>query len=113
MRSLIPVGLTWLNKGYIYINIKKNLHIDATDRSDSSVALLWWVEVLTGAAQPLLPQPQQHALAHVAVNRLVEVLHPPEVLAVLLRHLVEQRRGSRTEREREREEHCGLMFAQT
>lgn len=51
-------------------------------------ALVWRGQVLTGAAQPLLPEPQQQALAHVAVNRLVEMLHPPEVLPVRLGHLV-------------------------
>lgn len=51
-------------------------------------APVWRVVVLTGAAQPLLPQPQQQALAHVAVNRLVEMLHPPKVLPVRLGHLV-------------------------
>lgn len=54
----------------------------------SNVAPVWCVQVLTGAAQPLLPQAQQQALAHVAVNWPVEMLHPPEVLTVLLGHLV-------------------------
>lgn len=54
----------------------------------SNVAPVWCVQVLTGAAQPLLPQAQQQALAHVAVNRPVEMLHPPEVLTVRLGHLV-------------------------
>lgn len=54
----------------------------------SNVAPVWCVQVLTGAAQPLLPQAQQQALAHVAVNRPVEMFHPPEVLTVRLGHLV-------------------------
>ena len=53
-----------------------------------NVAPLWRSGVLTGAAQALLPQAQQHALAHVAVNGLVEVFHPPEVLTVSLGHLL-------------------------
>lgn len=44
--------------------------------------------LLTGAAQSLLPQAQQQALANVAVDGLVEMLHSPEVLAVCLDHLV-------------------------
>lgn len=54
----------------------------------SNVAPVWCDQVLTGAAQPLLPQAQQQALAHVAVNRPVEMFHPPEVLTVRLGHLV-------------------------
>lgn len=50
----------------------------------------WCVQVLTGAAQPLLPQAQQQTLAHVAVNGPVEVFHPPEVLPVRLGHLEEK-----------------------
>lgn len=42
----------------------------------------WKAQALTSAAQALLPQAQQHALAHIAVNRLVEVFHPPKVLSV-------------------------------
>lgn len=44
--------------------------------------------VLTGAAQALLPQTQQHALTHVAVHGLVEMFHPPQVLPVFLSHLL-------------------------
>ena len=51
-------------------------------------APMWCVQVLTGAAQPLLPQTQQQALAHVAVNRPVKMFHPPKVLPVHLGHLV-------------------------
>lgn len=59
-----------------------------SDKCLCSVTLFWCVQGLTGAAQSLLPQTQQHALAHVAINRLVEMFHPPKVLAVLLGHLV-------------------------
>lgn len=44
--------------------------------------------VLTGAAQSLLPQAQQHALANVTVDGLVEMFHSPKVLAICLDHLV-------------------------
>lgn len=47
---------------------------------------LRWVR-LTGAAQALLPQAQQHALANVTVDGLVEMFHPPKVLAIRLDHL--------------------------
>lgn len=39
---------------------------------------------LTGAAEALLPQADQHVEAQVAVGRLVEVLQPPHVLPVVL-----------------------------
>lgn len=39
---------------------------------------------LTGAAEALLPQADQHVEAQVAVGRLVEVLQPPHVLPVIL-----------------------------
>lgn len=42
---------------------------------------------LTGAAETLFAQPQQHILTDVAVHRLVKMLHPPQVLAVSLSHL--------------------------
>lgn len=49
----------------------------------------WWRSaVLTGAAESLLPKAKQHALAHTAVGRLVEVLHPPDVLSISFRHLL-------------------------
>ena len=75
-------------------SLEKNpeiINFDTTSLSDKclcSVTLFWCAQVLTGAAQSLLPQTQQHALAHVAVNRLVEMFHPPKMLAVLLGHLV-------------------------
>lgn len=42
---------------------------------------------LTGAAETLFAQPQKHILTDVAVHRLVEMFHPPQVLAVSLGHL--------------------------
>lgn len=39
---------------------------------------------LTGAAEALLANPEQHGVAVVAVRRLVEVLQTPHVLPVLL-----------------------------
>lgn len=55
-----------------------------------SVALLWQAQVLTSAAQTLLPQTQR-APALVAVNTLVEAFHPPEMLPILLGHLIVNR----------------------
>lgn len=63
-------------------------HHSFSDKRRCIIALLWWVQVLTGAAQSLLPQTKQHALAHVAVNWLAEMFHPPKVLTVRLGHLV-------------------------
>lgn len=48
-------------------------------------ASCWWE--LTTAAEALLAQTHQHPLAHTAVGGLGEVLHPPRMLAVLLRNL--------------------------
>lgn len=42
---------------------------------------------LTGAAETLFAEPQQHILTDVAVHRLVEMFHPPQVLAISLGHL--------------------------
>lgn len=51
-----------------------------------------WLWVLTGAAEALLPEAEQHALTHAAVRRLVKVLHPPNVLPIPLCHLRVRRR---------------------
>lgn len=80
-------------------HIKKNSNILRSDMMISDkchwiVAPLWRGAVLTGAAEPLFPQTQQHALTHVAVNGLVEVFHPPKVLPVFLGHLIRDGRTS-------------------
>lgn len=50
---------------------------------------------LTGAAEALLPQADQHVEAQVAVGRLVEVLQPPHVLPVVL-HVLQVEGGVNT-----------------
>ena len=47
---------------------------------------------LTGAAEALLADPQQHGAAEVAVGRFLEVLQPPGVLPVVL-HVLQGRRA--------------------
>lgn len=49
---------------------------------------------LTGAAEALLPQADQHVEAQVAVGRLVEVLQPPHVLPVVL-HVLQVGEGGK------------------
>jgi len=47
---------------------------------------------LTGAAEALLADPQQHGAAEVAVGRFLEVLQPPGVLPIVL-HILQGRRA--------------------
>lgn len=49
---------------------------------------------LTGAAEALLPQTNQHVEAQVAVGRFVEVLEPPHVLPVVL-HMLRQKKTNK------------------
>lgn len=46
---------------------------------------------LTGAAEALLADPQQHGAAEVAVGRFLEVLQPPGMLPIIL-HVLQGRR---------------------
>ena len=48
---------------------------------------------LTGAAEPLLPQTQQHVLTHIAVGWFVEMLHSPDMLTIPLCFLTEREGG--------------------
>ena len=52
-----------------------------------TVAPLWMLGDLTGAAESLLPQAKQQALADVTVGWLVKMLHPPAMLSIPLCHL--------------------------
>lgn len=45
------------------------------------------VASLTGAAESLLSESEQHVLTHTTVSRLVIVLHPPDMLPIPLCHL--------------------------
>ena len=57
---------------------------------DARVKTLMVSELLTWAAESLLPQSDQHVETQVAVGRLVEVLQPPHVLPVIFDILQEQ-----------------------
>lgn len=52
-----------------------------------TAAPCWRPGALTGAAESLFAEAQQHVLTHAAVGGLVKVLHPPDMLAVPLRNL--------------------------
>lgn len=47
----------------------------------------WWWWALTVAVESLLPKTKQHVLTHATVRRLVEMLHPPNVLTIFFSHL--------------------------
>ena len=66
----------------------------------------WWLRALTGAAESLLAEAEQHALTHAAVGRQVKVLHPPNMLPIPLCHLWVKGRGKDIKQDFIKEKHC-------
>lgn len=66
--------------------LRRLVHVGCT------TAPCWQPGALTGAAETLFSEAEQHVLTHAAVGRLVKVLQPPDMLAVSLSHLWVRRR---------------------
>lgn len=65
----------------------RRVHFTEAFCVEYTAAPCWQPGALTGAAESLFAEAQQHVLTHAAVGGLVKVLHPPDMLAVPLRNL--------------------------